>query len=79
MLGGDAHGQRTQTLCSALDSGGDVVIRLARLAPGHVDRIKSLVSRGLLTTVIVFHRVRYPGFMAQGGDPPAPAWAAPAA
>jgi peptidylprolyl isomerase len=56
------------TLVLNLDSGGDVVIRLrADLAPGHVERIKSLVSEGFYDGV-VFHRV-IPGFMAQGGDP----------
>jgi peptidylprolyl isomerase len=56
------------TLVLNLDSGGDVVIRLRPdLAPGHVERIKSLVGEGFYDGV-VFHRV-IPGFMAQGGDP----------
>ena len=56
------------TLVLNLDSGGDVVIRLRPdLAPGHVERIKSLVNDGFYDGV-VFHRV-IPGFMAQGGDP----------
>ena len=56
------------TLVLNLDSGGDVVIRLRPdLAPGHVQRIKDLVSEGFYDGV-VFHRV-IDGFMAQGGDP----------
>jgi peptidylprolyl isomerase len=56
------------TLVLNLDSGGDVVIRLRPdLAPGHVDRIRELVSEGFYDGV-VFHRV-IDGFMAQGGDP----------
>ena len=51
-----------------LSSGGDVVIRLRDdLAPGHVERIKSLANSGFYDGV-AFHRV-IPGFMAQGGDP----------
>jgi peptidylprolyl isomerase len=56
------------TLVLSLDNGGDVVIRLRPdLAPGHVDRIKSLAEEGFYDGV-VFHRV-IDGFMAQGGDP----------
>jgi peptidylprolyl isomerase len=56
------------TLVLNLDSGGDVVIRLRPdLAPGHVERIKTLVNEGFYDGV-VFHRV-IDGFMAQGGDP----------
>ena len=48
--------------------GGDVVINLrSDLAPGHVARIKELVSEGFYDGV-KFHRV-IPGFMAQGGCP----------
>ena len=51
-----------------LSSGGDVVIRLRPdLAPGHVERIKSLATSGFYDGV-TFHRV-ISGFMAQGGDP----------
>lgn len=61
-----------QKLTFTLDSGNgetnDVVIKLrADLAPGHVERISTLVSEGFYDGV-VFHRV-IPGFMAQGGDP----------
>ena len=56
------------TLVLNLDSGGDVVIRLRPdLAPGHVERIKTLANEGFYDGV-VFHRV-IDGFMAQGGDP----------
>src|SRR3954469_22736532 len=47
---------------------GRVVIELRPdLAPGHVERIKTLAREGFYDDV-VFHRV-IEGFMAQGGDP----------
>jgi cyclophilin family peptidyl-prolyl cis-trans isomerase len=49
-------------------SKGDVTITLRPdLAPGHVERIRTLVGEGFYDGV-VFHRV-IEGFMAQGGDP----------
>ncbi len=55
------------TLILTLDT-GDVTIRLRPdLAPGHVERIRTLAEEGFYDGV-VFHRV-IDGFMAQGGDP----------
>lgn len=51
-----------------LSNGGRVLIRLMpQWAPGHVERIKTLVGQGFYNG-IVFHRV-IEGFMAQTGDP----------
>jgi cyclophilin family peptidyl-prolyl cis-trans isomerase len=51
-----------------LSNGGRVTIRLMpQWAPGHVERIKSLVQQRFYDGV-VFHRV-IDGFMAQTGDP----------
>jgi peptidylprolyl isomerase len=51
-----------------LSNGGRVLIRLVPAwAPGHVERIKTLVKQGFYNG-IVFHRV-IDGFMAQTGDP----------
>ena len=51
-----------------LSNGGRVAIRLVPAwAPGHVERIKTLVKSGFYTGII-FHRV-IEGFMAQTGDP----------
>src|SRR3982750_391906 len=47
---------------------GPVKIKLrSDLAPGHVERVKTLTNQGFYDGV-VFHRV-IPGFMAQTGDP----------
>ena len=51
-----------------LSNGGRIAIRLMpQWAPGHVERIKTLVGEGFYNG-IVFHRV-IDGFMAQTGDP----------
>ena len=51
-----------------LSNGGKVVIQMRPdAAPAHVERIRTLASRGFYNGV-VFHRV-IPGFMAQTGDP----------
>lgn len=51
-----------------LSNGGRVLIRLMPAwAPGHVERVKTLVGQGFYNG-IVFHRV-IDGFMAQTGDP----------
>jgi cyclophilin family peptidyl-prolyl cis-trans isomerase len=51
-----------------LSTGGRVTILLnPNVAPGHVERIKTLARRGFYNGII-FHRV-IEGFMAQTGDP----------
>jgi peptidylprolyl isomerase len=55
------------TLHVQLDKGLVVIELLAKLAPGHVARIKEL-AREKFYDGVVFHRV-IEGFMAQGGDP----------
>jgi len=51
-----------------LSTGGRVTIQLyPEVAPGHVERIKTLARQGFYNGVI-FHRV-IEGFMAQTGDP----------
>lgn len=56
------------TVYMRLSTGGTVTIELKPdLAPGHVERIKTLAREGFYDG-IVFHRV-IDGFMAQTGDP----------
>lgn len=55
------------TLNLDLKSGRVVIDLMPEVAPGHVERIKTLVKEGFYDG-IVFHRV-IDGFMAQTGDP----------
>ncbi|HEX9953620.1 MAG TPA: peptidylprolyl isomerase [Allosphingosinicella sp.] len=56
------------TLLLDLSTGGRVTIQLRPdVAPGHVERIKTLTRKGFYNG-LTFHRV-IEGFMAQGGDP----------
>ena len=55
------------TLILELKSGPVKIALRPDLAPGHVERIKTLTRQGFYDGV-VFHRV-IPGFMAQTGDP----------
>ena len=52
---------------SGKEKGRVTIELLAKVAPGHVARIKELAREGFYDGV-VFHRV-IEGFMAQGGDP----------
>ena len=56
-----------ETLVIELKSGPVTITLRPDLAPKHVERMKTLASRGFYNGV-VFHRV-IPGFMAQTGDP----------
>lgn len=56
------------TLVLTLSTGGDVrILMRPDLAPGHVERIKTLTREGFYDGLL-FHRV-IDGFMAQTGDP----------
>jgi cyclophilin family peptidyl-prolyl cis-trans isomerase len=55
------------TLILELKTGPVTIALRPDLAPGHVERIKTLTRQGFYDGV-VFHRV-IPGFMAQTGDP----------
>ncbi|MSP03572.1 MAG: peptidylprolyl isomerase [Acetobacteraceae bacterium] len=55
------------TIYLDVKSGRVVIQLLPELAPGHVERIKSLARQGFYDNT-PFHRV-IEGFMAQGGDP----------
>ncbi len=60
-----------------MENGGIIKLELyPDKAPESARNFISLVKQGFYDGLI-FHRV-IPGFMIQGGDPRAPAWAAPA-
>jgi cyclophilin family peptidyl-prolyl cis-trans isomerase len=56
-----------ESLVMELKTGPVTITLRPDLAPKHVERVKTLASRGFYDGV-VFHRV-IPGFMAQTGDP----------
>ena len=61
------EGASDNTLIMELKDGTVVIELLPDLAPGHVERIRTLAARGFYDNS-PFHRV-IEGFMAQGGDP----------
>jgi cyclophilin family peptidyl-prolyl cis-trans isomerase len=64
----DPAAEPENILALDLSNGGRVLIRMVPAwAPGHVERVKTLVGQGFYNG-IVFHRV-IDGFMAQTGDP----------
>ncbi len=62
-----ANANLDNTLYIDLQYGRVVIEMLPKVAPSHVERIKTLARQGFYDG-IVFHRV-IPGFMAQTGDP----------
>ena len=68
LVNADVTHEPENVLYLDLSNGGRIAIRLMpQWAPGHVERIKTLVGEGFYNG-IVFHRV-IDGFMAQTGDP----------
>jgi peptidyl-prolyl cis-trans isomerase B (cyclophilin B) len=59
--------EKTETLVMELKTGPVTIQLRPDLAPGHVERVKTLAGQGFYDG-IVFHRV-IPDFMAQTGDP----------